>query len=88
MSDITALKTAVAEAEATKEALVAERREKRDTLSRAAFRQYNDDTRPAQREVARAVADTQQALIAYLNNARQQILVGSVDEANTTGGAS
>lgn len=88
MSKVAELKAAVAEAEAAKEELVAERRQKRETLSKAAFRDYNEETKARQQEVAQAIADAQGALIAYLNNARQEILVGTVDESNKTGGTS
>lgn len=88
MSDIAALKAAVDAAEAAEEELIAERRANRASMSKADFKAYNEETRAAQVDLAKAVAEANQALQAALNNARQEILVNAIGETNTAGGAS
>jgi Skp family chaperone for outer membrane proteins len=91
MADIAALKAALDEAEATQDALIEERRQNRESMTRAGFRAYNEETKAQQVEVARAIADAQQALTAALNNVRSEALsvaVGTLSESGTQGGVS
>lgn len=87
MADIQALKAAVDAAYQAEEELLAERREKRDTLSKRDFRAYNEETRQTQINVQKAIDDAERELQLALNNARQQLLVGTVSESDAQGGA-
>ena len=89
MSDLAALQAAVTEAkgelaaaEAAKEALLEERRANRDSMSKSAFRSYNENTRAQQLEVQAAVNAAQAKLSATLNSVRDEVLVGTLSESN------
>ena len=89
MADIAALKAALDEAEAAQEALVAERRQNRENMTRAEFRAYNEATRALQIDMAAAVSDAQNALSGALNDVRSealQVAVGTISEGNSVGG--
>ena len=91
MADIVALKTALDEAEAAQEALLNERRENRESMTRSEFRRYNEQTRVLQIDTAKAIVDAQRALTAALNDVRSEALnvaVGTISETNTVGGGS
>ena len=88
MAHIDELKADLATAEATKEALITERQDNRDTMSKMGFRAYNEETRAEQLEVEAAVTAAIGAITAHLNNSRQEIYVGTLSESDTVGGAS
>lgn len=88
MSDIETLKADLADAEAAKALLVDERRANRATMSPTAFRAYNEETRDQQIDVQADLQTATDAITAHLNNARQEIMVGTLSETNTPGGAS
>lgn len=86
MAHIDELKTALAAHEEVKQNLLDERQSKRDSLSRAAFQQYNEDTRAEQLQVTADVTEAIAAITAHLNNARQEIMVGTISETDSAGG--
>lgn len=91
MSDIAALKSALDEAEAAKAALIEERREKRDSLSKADFRAYNETTKSQQLQAQAEVDKAEKALQEALNQVRsdalaQAVPVGTVKEGSSGGG--
>lgn len=88
MAHIDELKTALAEAEAVKETLLETRRANRETMSKMGFRAYNEETRAEQLEVQAAVTAAIAAITVHLNNSRQEIFVGTLNESETVGGAS
>lgn len=91
MADIAALKAALDQAEADKEALIQERAEKRRTMSKYDFRAYNEETHQQQIDVQKAVDDAQAALTSALNDVRSEALnvaVGTISESNSAGGTS
>lgn len=91
MADIAALKAALDQAEADKEALLEERRANRASMSKADFRAYNDQTRQQQVEIQKAVDDAQAELTQALNSVRSEALnvaVGTISESNSAGGTS
>ena len=84
---IPALKQAVDDAYTAEEELLEERRANRESLSKSAFRAYNEETRQRQIDVQKAISAAERQLQLALNNARQELLVGTVAESNTGGGA-
>jgi Skp family chaperone for outer membrane proteins len=89
MADIAALKAALDAAEAAEEALIAERRQNRDSMSKAEFRSYNQATQEKQIELSGAIRDAQKALAEALNDVRSEALnvaVGTVSESGSMGG--
>lgn len=90
MTDIAALKTSCDQAEATKAALLVERRKKRVTMPKAEFKVYNEATRVQQVEVQAAVTAADKAFQDAIQNVRndavaQVIDVGTISE--TEGGS-
>ena len=95
MADLAALKAAVDAAETAKEALLDERRSKRDTMPKQAFRDYNAGTASKQVEVQAAVTaadsefqDALKVIRADAVEAAINVAVGTISESNTEGGAS
>ena len=95
MADLAALKAAVDAAEAAKEALLDERRTKRATMPKQAFRDYNTATHDQQLAVeADVVAATKefQAELSVIRSdavdAAINVAVGTISETNSEGGAS
>ncbi len=95
MADLAALKAAVDAAEAAKETLLDERRSKRDTMPRQAFRDYNDATREQQLAVEAAVTAATKEFQAALSVIRSDavdaainVAVGTINEADSGGGTS
>lgn len=86
MADIQALKQNLDAAEQAKENLIVERRERRDALSKKDFRAFNEETRQDQLDAEKAVREARDALTAELNNARQELMVGTLSESNTVRG--
>lgn len=86
MADIAELKADLAKAEAAKEKLLDERRSNRVTMTKAEFAAYSDGTIADQKQVQKAISEAQDAVTAFLNNARQEIFVGTVSESDGSGG--
>lgn len=79
-------KQAMTDAYEAEESLLKERRENRDKMSRADFRAYNEQTRDKQKKVQRDIDSAEAELHRLLNNARQEIMVGTLSEGNSAGG--
>lgn len=88
MAHIDELKLNLEVAEEVKVKLIATRQSKRDSLSKMAFRTYNEETRAEQLAVEADVKAAIDAITAHLNNARQEIYVGTISESETLGGTS
>lgn len=75
-------------AQAALDKLVEKRRAKRDTMSKTAFRVYNEDTTDQQLDVHEAVDDAAKALARALRSAPgQTVTVGTAtDSENAQGG--
>lgn len=93
--DFAALQTAVADALEAKEILLDERAANRDTMSKAAFRIYNQETRAQQLQVQAGLDTAEQALGAanldVRNDATAKAIVvdiGTISETDTAGGVS
>ena len=91
MADFAVLKADCDSADAAKAVCVHERTEKRLTMTKAEFIQYNDVTRPRQIEVQKAVdhADKvfRDAIQEVRNDAVAQVIdVGPLTEGNVLGG--
>ena len=86
--DIKALVAAVDAAEAAFQVLIDERRANRDSMTRAAFKEYNTDTRRQQVDTQAAVTAAILALQAALTNTKQTVLVQALEGRDTLGGAS
>lgn len=86
MPEVKKLKADLDKAVKAEQALLEERQSKRDSLSKAAFREYNEETRQKQLEVTQARVDAERAITEYLNNARQEVFVGTVSETETANG--
>jgi hypothetical protein len=91
MTDLSALKIEVDTAEAAKETLVAERRTNRETMNRADWRAYNEETRSQQIEVEKAVTAANKAFQEAATTIRSEainVAIGTISETNTPGGTS
>lgn len=86
MPEIKKLKADLDKAVKAEESLLEERRSKRDSLSKSAFREYNEETRQKQIDVTQARVAAENAITEHLNNARQEIFVGTVSETETANG--
>jgi hypothetical protein len=95
MADLAALIAAVDAAQAAKSALKAERIEKRNTLLKQDFKDYNLVTGNQQREVHAALISAEKAYNAELKVIRADaadnainVAVGTISESNSPGGTS
>ncbi len=90
MSDIAALQADCVVAETAKSELLAVRDKKRGTLSKAAFREYNESTRNEQLVVTEALRVANAAFTAGLDEVRSNAVtkvvnVGTLEEGNQIG---
>lgn len=88
MAHIDELKLTLEAAEEAKANLIAERYDLRQSMGRQAFREYNEDSRAEQLQVTADVHDAIAAITIHLNNARQEIYVGTLSETDSSGGVS
>ena len=68
-----------------KEKLLKERRANRESMTKAEFRAYNENTRQKQIDVQKAVDEAQRTLSMSLDRVRHEVAVGTVEEGEGLG---